>query len=267
MDRIQILAKIKLLQSLSTSSNINEADNAKAMINKLIIKYDLTEDDLKSLEEKKPLYGDDDKLFVTIGLVSWKQQLALAIGKHFFCKIVQEELVPIEGIHQFTYFVYGHPEDAETTKFVYNTFANKVENLIKIKCLGKGPVYISSYCEGVVESIKNNIKWDGIQIPNIKKPSSIKDDNVLNNGSSNLSKSSKEEKEKPTEASVYVNNQNLIKDINAYFRGLDHGKDITIDDDVLELKVNNEIIKELKTNQEEIPNCWTQRVIDEEPSE
>jgi len=240
-----ILQKIKLLINLQHSPNPNESENAATMVAKLVAKYEITEEELKSLEEKKPLYGEDDKLYVTIGLVGWKQQLALAIASHFQCKIVQEELVPGEGFHQFSYFVYGDPQDSENVKFVFNILSKKVEELIKIKCFGRGPVYIASYGEGAVESIKNNIYWDGIELPAAKVPSRqpIEEEKTLNNGTSNLSKV-KVEKEKPAEASVDVNSQSLIKDINAFYSGLDHGRNISLED-LLELEAENEKSKEL----------------------
>lgn len=235
-----ILQKIKLLINLSVSSNLNEAEAAVNMIAKLVAKYKITEEELKSLKENKPLYGEDEKLFVTIGLVGWKQQLALAIGKYLDCQIIQEELIPLEGLHQFSYFIYGSSQDSANVKFVYNAFSKKVEELILINCVGRGMIYISSYCEGVVESIKNNIYWDGIELPITKVPTRqpTEKEKPLATEKSKLIKI-KEEKENPVEASVDVNSQSLIKEINAYYRGLDHGRHISLDD-VLELESKKE---------------------------
>ena len=240
-----ILAKVKLLLNLIHSPNPNEAENARGMADKLITKYNITADELASLEDKKPLYGEDDKLFMTFGIEGWRQQLALAIAKHFYCHIVQEELVPAEGIHQFNYYVYGEPEDQHYVKFVFQAFSKKVEELINKKCPGRGPIYVSSYSEGVVEAIKNNIYWEGINLPDIKMPARpmVEDQKVLNNGTSNLVKP-KEEKEKPVEESVNVNSQSVIKDVAAYFKGLDDGKNFSLTD-VLELEAENERLKEL----------------------
>jgi hypothetical protein len=241
-----ILAKVKLLLNLANSSNPNEAENAKAMADKLVSKYNISPEELESLKDKKPLYGEDEKLFITIGLVSWRQRLALAIGKHFYCQIVQEELVPTEGLHQFNYFVYGEPEDVVTVKFVFATFVKKVEELIEKKCVGRGPIFVSSYSEGVVESISNNIYWEGIDIPDVKKPSRplTTEAPVLNNGDSNLAKH-KEDKEPVVDKTVDVNTQSLIKDVAAYFKGLEDGKNFSLNE-ILELEVENERLKELE---------------------
>lgn len=245
-DNEAVLQKIKLLLKLASSPNENEAANARAMADKLISKYNITEEELKSIEDKKPLYGEDDKLFVTIGICGWRQQLALAIGKHFLCQIVQEELVPAEGLHQYNYYVYGDPEDSDNVKFVYHTFSKKIDDLISKKCIGRGNIYVSSYCEGVVEAIKNNIYWEGIDIPDIKKPKRDvvpEEQKILSNGPGDIVKH-KEEKEKPTEKSVDVNSQSMIKDVAAYFKGIADGKDFHLNE-ILELEAENEVPAEL----------------------
>jgi len=154
-----ILSKIKLLLNLTQSPNPHEAENAKAMVDTLVAKYNISAEDLKSLEEKKPLYGDDDKLFVTFG-----------------------------------------------------------------------------------------IAWEGIDIPNIKVPSREKPvevpERTLNNGGSNLSVR-KEEKEKPCKESVAPQGGTMIKDIQAYFQGLQDGKDFSFQD-VLELAAEASKLKEIK---------------------
>jgi hypothetical protein len=241
-----VLTKVKFLFNLASSSNQHESENAKAAAALLISKYNITEEELKSIQEAKPLYDDDDKVFVTFGLVGWKQALILAISKQFYCQIVQEELVPVEGLHQYNYYVYGDLEDSNNVKFVYKTFSDRIEELIEKKCIGRGPVYISSYTEGVVEIICNTIMWEGIDIPNIKVPSRAPKapEITADSGSSNLSVK-KEEKEKPCKESVAPQEKGFIKDVQAYFKGLHDGKDFSLQE-VLELAAETEKFKELK---------------------
>lgn len=244
-----ILLKVKLLLNLANSPNPNEAENARAMADKLVAKYNITEEELKSLEDKKPLYGADNKLYSTTSIVGWKQQLALAIGKYFYCHIIQEEMVPTHGEREYNYYVYGDPEDEARVKFVFNTFNKKVEELILTRCVGRGPIYVSSYGEGASEAIRTNMAWEGIDLPEVKAPTSSApaEEKQLNNGSSNISKH-KEEKEKPEENSVDVNSQSLIKDIAAYFRGLDDGKGLFLQE-ILELEA--EELKKLRSSSDE----------------
>jgi hypothetical protein len=228
-----ILDKVKKLLNLAQSSNLNEAENARAMADKFIAKYNITEEDLASLEPKE-FYGENEKLFVTLGIVGWRQQLALAVATYFDCQIVQEELVPAEGIHQFNYFVYGDDDQVKDVQFVYHAFIKKIENLAGERCWGRGPVYVDSYCEGVVESVKWNIQMYGIDIPDVKRPLK-KEEQAPPPNSKTITKSGPD-KEEPTEKRVDVNANSLIKDIMAYFKGVDDGRELSLKS-ILELEV------------------------------
>jgi hypothetical protein len=164
-----ILTKIKLLMKLASSDNENEANTAKTLAEKLIEKYSISEEELSSLKEKKSIYGDEAKIFTVTEIVGWKNQLVLAVAKKFSCLIIQEESVPSSGVSQFSYYAYGEDEDIETTKLVYNTLSKKVEELLLTKCIGRGGIFISSYAEGVVQSIKINIEYDDIELPKVNK--------------------------------------------------------------------------------------------------
>lgn len=194
--------------------------------------------------DPKVFYGEDEKLFVTIGLHPWRQQLALAVATYFDAQIVQEELVPVEGLHEFIYYVYGDDDQVKDTQFVYHAFAKKVEHLVDTRCIGRGPIHIDSYCEGVVESIKWNIQMYGIDIPEIQKPLR-KQQEEQPAVAVNKSITTSEEKEKPTNNTVDVNANSLIKDVMAYFKGLDDGKNLSLKD-ILELEVENEEAKRIQ---------------------
>lgn len=238
-----ILNKIKLLIKLTSSPNPHESETARTLADNLISKYNLSPEDLKALEDPKPLYGEDDKLFSTMGLVGWKSQLALAIGSHFDCQIVQEELVPSEGEHQYNYYVYGDPEDSNNVKFAWQVLSIKVDELIIMNCSTHDNDYTSSYSEGVVEAMKSNIKFENIVIPQTKSriPQEIKKDSLS-------PAESKKEKPKPANQSVDVNSQSIIKDIAAYYNGLYDGQYIYLQDliessaeKLLQLEVSNKI--------------------------
>jgi len=230
-----ILNKVKLLLNLASSPNPNEAANARELADKLISKYNITEDELSSLEPKE-FYGENEKLFVTLGVVGWRQQLAVAVSKYFDCQIIQEELVPAEGLHQFNYYVYGDDDQVKDVQFVYHAFSKKVENLTDLRCVGRGPVYVDSYCEGVVESIKLNIAMYGIDVPEIKR--TLKQEEQAAPPTSNTITKSGPDKEEPTDKRVDINAQSFIKDIMAYFKGLEDGKELSLQD-ILELEVDN----------------------------
>ena len=247
-----VLTKVKLLLNLANSPNENEAAAAQAMADKLIAKYNITEEELASLAEKPPLYGKDDLLFHTFSLVGWMQRLALACAKQFYCHVVQEEIHPAVGGIEYNYYVYGDDEDANSVKFIFHTFVKKIYNMHDTKCLGRGPIYIESYTEGLVEAIKANLEMDGIEIPEVKRPSRPiqQEEKILNNGQSNLTQH-KQQKEAPEEKTVDVGAGNIIRDVMAYFKGLEDGRRLSLQD-VLELEVENEEAKRLETGEEDI---------------
>lgn len=236
-----ILNKIRLLLKLTSSPNENEAANAREMADRLIAKYNIDQAQLDALDDPTPLYGEDEKIYTTNGLVTWKQQLVLAIANYFECQVVVEEMVNTDGTHQFSYFAYGDDDQVKDTQFAFRAFDKKVEELILTRCIGRGPVYIESYAEGVVESIKWNIQMEGIEIPEVNR-NVRKIQEAAPPTSSSLVKAS-EDKPSPTENRAQVNGT-LIKDIMAYFKGVDDGKHMSLKD-VLYLESQNQSIDEL----------------------
>ena len=240
-----ILAKVKKLLALTNSPNTNEADNARSMADKLIEKYNITEEELGSLDPKE-YYGENEKLFVTLGMVMWRQQLAVAVAKYYDCQIVQEELRPAgsseDAIVEYHHYVYGDDDQVKDTQFVYKAFAKKIDNLCDTKCLGRGPVYLSSYCEGVVESVKWNIEMYGIDIPDIKKPIKKQEEKSIPISTTGIVRSS--DKEEPVENRRKNIDGTFIKDIMAYFRGLDDGKNFSLKE-VLEIEVSSIEVEKL----------------------
>jgi Protein of unknown function (DUF2786) len=238
-----ILVKIQKLLNLATSSNQNEADSAKAMAEKLMAKYNITELDLSVLDPKE-YYSENEKLFSTIGLSTWRQQLAVAVSGFFDCQIVMEMIMPTEGIEQYTYFVYGDDDQVKDVQFVYHAFEKKIINLVDVHCLGRGPIYISSYCDGVVDSVKWNIQMYGIDLPDGRKILKQEEEKAPPPKSNTIVKTG-DNKEEPTDNRIDINKGQIIKDIMAYFRGIDDGKNLSLTE-ILELAVQNESVQEMK---------------------
>jgi Protein of unknown function (DUF2786) len=246
MAALSILNKVKLLLKLTQSPNPHEAESAQKLADGLIEKHNISPEELESLKDPKPLYGEDEKIFGTIGLVSWKQKIALAIGNHFECQIVVEELVPNEGDRQYHYFAYGDPADVKKVQYAWRSFVNKVEKLIDVECLGRGPVYIESYCEGVVDAIKENILTYGIKIPDqLKQRVKTQVEKAITLGGDALVKAHAE-KPKAAERRVDVNSQGFIRDIVAYFKGVDDGSNLLLQEEPEEITQESWKAKELK---------------------
>jgi hypothetical protein len=232
-----ILNKVKFLRNLINSPNINESENARAAAEKLINKFGITDDELERMDPK-PLYGQNELLFHTFSIVGWMSRLALAIAKHFDCYIVQETITATTGAQEYNYFVYGGDEEEEYVKFCFATFHKKIHYLLDTKCIDRGPIYQSSYCEGLVEAIKENIECDGIEIPQVKKTSSKPEPkSVAEDNKQSITVPTK--KDAPHEEKIDVLGQTLIKDITAYYRGVMDGQYLSLSD-ILELEVENE---------------------------
>lgn len=241
-----ILNKVKLLLNLANSPNENEAANAQAMADKLIAKYNITEEELQSIADKPPLYGKDDLLYHTFSMVGWMQRLAFTCSKQFYCYVVQEQLQAATGATEYNYYVYGEDDDAELVKMVFHAFVKKIHQHIDTKCIGRGPIYIESYTEGLVESIRANIEMDGIDIPEVKRPARViqpQEEKILNNGQSNLTPF-KQQKEAPEKETVDIGAGSLIRDVMAYFKGLEDGRHFSLQD-ILELEEENEVADQL----------------------
>jgi hypothetical protein len=226
-----ILNKIKLLLKLTQSPNPFEADSAHKLAQGLIEKHNVSPEELESLKDSKPFYGEDELVFTTIGIIGWRQQLVLAIATHLSCQIVQEEIVPAEDApHPFHYYAYGEPEDVKNVQFVFKAFSVQVERLVETECLSRGPVYIASYAEGVVEAIKQNITLYGIELPDLKKPVRKVEIEQVSATTEEIVKP----KPAPADRRADVNAQSSVQDIAAYFCGLYDGRDLFLTD-ILEL--------------------------------
>jgi hypothetical protein len=164
--------------------------------------------------------------------------LALVVSRYFECQIVQEEMMPAsgEGLHEFRYYVYGDDDQVKDTQFVYHAFAKKIDNLSDVRCIGRGPIYVDSYCEGLVESIKTNVEMFGIDVPEVKR--TLKKEEAAPPSSNTIVKSGDNKEEPVDNKRVDINKGSFIKDIMAYFKGLEDGRNISLQD-VLELDKEN----------------------------
>jgi hypothetical protein len=234
-----ILNKVKFLRNLSKSPNPNEAEAARLASEKLIAKFNISDQELEKMEDK-PLYGESELLYHTFSIVGWMNRLSLAIAKHFDCYIVQEQLTAVTGEREFNYYVYGGDDEEEYVKFAFSAFLKRIHQFLDTKCLGRGPIYQDSYSEGLVEAIKQNIEMDGIEIPKIKRvPRKIDKQEVSKEAITAPTK-----KEQPHQDKVDVMGQSLIKDIHAYYKGILDGQDLSLSD-ILELEVENQTAEQL----------------------
>lgn len=236
MTRDEILSKIKKLQTLGLSENPNESANANMLADKLIAKYNVTPEELESIKDKKPLYGDNEKLFHTDVVVGWKNLVALATAKHFNCYVVQEQSFPTEGQSVYDYFVYGEEQDVEAVKIAFKALINKIDQMVLSNCLGRGPTYVHSYCEGLAQAIKDNLDYESIFIP--KSQVVEQSSKITETPKKSIEVADKLPKEKPAQTTTNVANQSMIKDVMAYFKGCKDGAKLSLQE-VVDYELNS----------------------------
>lgn len=234
-----ILHKIKMLLNLASSGG-HEGDTAKLLADKLIAKHSVSDEELASLADKPSPFIEENKLYNNTTPQPWKNAIALGLANKYYCYILQEETVPEEGDKDFAYYIYGDTSDTETVKFLFKLVVDVVNKKLEEKKIsGKGPIYIDSYVEGLVIAIKENIEYDDLDFH--IKGTVLKEDKPKENAIV-LEDKKEYPKDKPT-ANTTVNGKSMIKDINAYFKGLDEGSRIYVSDLIQDDKEKQFILK------------------------
>lgn len=229
----QILERLRRLLKLAQSENPNESATAKAMADKLVEKYSISPEEVGSVADKKPLYGDDEKIYSSTEFCRWKATLAGVVGFKFDCDIVQEQSVTnSEGqpsVTTYDYFVYGDPDQAAEAKRVFSLLMNRLESILNFTCRGRGPRYLESYCMGWVDGVKNNLEFLDIQVSKSKE--SIEGAEKAITPTADF-----DPKVKPTENKTKISGGEEVRDVAAYFRGVYDGEGVDLED-ALEIEI------------------------------
>ena len=125
MERNKILDRVKKLLALSTSSNVNEAANAAAAAQKLMLEHKLTEEDVSDTQE-----GQMFELSMgAAGFASrWKFVLVTAVARAFFCEAVGLRVGQRRKVR-----IVGRREDVEIAARVFRYLHSEINRLAKIE--------------------------------------------------------------------------------------------------------------------------------------
>lgn len=226
MNKDVAIEKVRLLLRLASNTTANEASAAKAMADKLIEKYSLTEEEYNA-KEAEPIYTDSNLLFEEAIPTDWRAQLAIICGNKFDCYIIQEKNVSvITGDTTFKFFIYGNKDDITLTRTLFKFISAEIEDLVASNCQGRGQLYTESYCEGVVAGARSNIeseKFNVKGIVNAEKEQEAPDTKTIE-------KVKEPKKEKPIEATTDLSTKEKPLDITAYWQGEYDGGNIHIED-------------------------------------
>lgn len=155
MNYDSVIAKAKKLLALASSSNANEAAAAAAAANKLIDQYRLSEADLIT-EENDPLIEDDGFIYETGRIVPWKSGLVVVLAKHYGCAVYNSAHYP-NGRQVSRYKLVGRNSDINITKYMFNWLMLECQRLSELEARGKGKVFASSYCQGFLAGIRQQL--------------------------------------------------------------------------------------------------------------
>ena len=121
--RVKILDRVKKLLALSTSSNVNEAANAAAAAQKLMLEHRLTEADVSDIQE-----GQMFELSMgAAGFDSrWKFVLVTSVARSFFCEAVGLRVGKRRKVR-----IVGLREDAAIAARVFRYLHSEINRLAK----------------------------------------------------------------------------------------------------------------------------------------
>lgn len=157
MNYDSVISKVKKLLALTNSSNANEAAAAAAAANKLIDQYRLSEADLFTAEnEIDPLIEDNDFIYETGRITPWKSSLVLVLAKHYGCAVYNSVHYP-NGRKSSRYKLIGRNNDINIVKYMFNWLILECQRLSENEARGKGKVFASSYCQGFVAGVRQQL--------------------------------------------------------------------------------------------------------------
>lgn len=152
-----IIAKVKKLLALSTSSNVHEAATAVSLANKLIDEYRLSTSDISDNEEVDCLIEDPEPIYETGRQIHWKVSLIMTLTAHYGCATYN---LPdySSGRMVSRIKLVGRQSDIQIVRYMYSWLHLECQRLSELNGKGKGKVFIQSYCLGFVSGIAEQLK-------------------------------------------------------------------------------------------------------------
>lgn len=219
-DLKSVIDKVKKLQSLSKSNNINEAIAAAAVANKLIDQYRLSQIDLEftDIENSEPIEEDFEFVYETGKITQWKVHLAMILAQHYGCYIYNDNTFA-SGRKQSRLRLVGRRSDMAIHKYMFNWLQLECKRFCLKEAKGFGRVYADSYCKGFVNGIETQLKSSRLEVTkNINQVSLLK-----------INKRESEAKEYLTsKKNIHTNKARYVSHVDkfAYALGLDKGNKI-----------------------------------------
>ena len=132
--RDKILDRVKKLLALSTSSNVNEAANAAAAAQRLMLEHKLTEIDVSDIQDDEGMNATWTARIFELSLGAsgfssrWKFVLVTAVARAFFCEAVGLRVGQRRKVR-----IVGRKEDVEIAARVFRYLHAEINRLAKIE--------------------------------------------------------------------------------------------------------------------------------------
>jgi hypothetical protein len=153
-----VVDRVQKLLALSKSSNANEAANAAGLANKLIDTYRLSVADLEVQGEViEPIEEDGGYIYETGKLTPWKHQLMHRLISHYGLAHFNDNIYP-GGRKVSRFKVIGRKSDITVAKYMFVWLTTECQRLANVEAKGMGRIYVSSYCEGFVSGVSEQLK-------------------------------------------------------------------------------------------------------------
>ncbi len=164
MSRLKILDRIKKLLAMTTSSNANEAANAAAEAQRMMLDHKIQEADLDTGGEEdvvEPIAEfavDQSKKKVT-----WKSYLLTGVARangcdSYRCMTWKENKKGKKINQKSTLQVVGTERDVQAVAYIYKYLCNEIDRITREEAHGKGRGYANSFKLGCVKTINDAMR-------------------------------------------------------------------------------------------------------------
>lgn len=161
---LKIIERVQKLLALSKSNNKHESIAAAGAANKLIDQYRLSVADLEVQGEViEPIEEDLGYIYETGKLTPWKHLLMHRLISHYGLACFNNATY-LTGRLVSRFKVIGRKSDITVAKYMFVWLTTECQRLANVEAKGRGRIYVSSYCEGFVSGVADQLKASRVEV-------------------------------------------------------------------------------------------------------
>lgn len=154
-----VIAKVRKLRGLATSSNVHEAATAAALADKLIQEHGLAEAQLEA-DGREVAEEAEEAVDPTISwqgqTPAWQSVLASFLGRHYDCAAYRNHGWR-DGKRYEEQRVVGRPSDVQTLRYMLAWLVAEIERLAHQEPKGLGRSYYNAFRMGAVAGVRTSM--------------------------------------------------------------------------------------------------------------